>query len=187
MPRSDEALVAAALAGDERAFEQLVERHRDVVLRVAARIAGADAAEDVAQDAFLRAYHRLHRWRGDAQFRTWLLRIAHNGAVDAVDAGRVESVPLDEHAADVPDAVERTPAEALEAAERRERLDVKLKALSPPHRTVLVLRDVEGLSYLEIAEVTQTPLGSVKARLHRARSEFVDALQRNTYDWQLPG
>ena len=186
MTASDEDLVRVALAGELRAFEQLVERHRDVVLRVAARIVGEDEAEDVAQDAFLRAYHRLARWRGEAPFRAWLLYITHNSAVDAVAARRVEAVPMDGTTEEVPDAPERTPAARLETAERLRRLDTKLKGLSPPHRTVLVLRDVEGLSYDEIATVADMPLGSVKARLHRARAEFVDVLRHNTYDWELP-
>jgi RNA polymerase sigma-70 factor (ECF subfamily) len=183
----DRELVQATIAGDLRAFEQLVDRHRDVVLRIAARIVGEDEAEDVAQDAFLRAYHRLGRWRGDGPFRTWLLQIAHNSALDTVAARRAEPLPLEEAAFELPDAPERTPAARLEAAERRRRIDVKLKGLSPTHRTVLVLRDVEGLSYDEIAAVTGTPLGSVKGRLHRARDQFVEALRRNTYDWELPG
>jgi RNA polymerase sigma-70 factor (ECF subfamily) len=187
MTAPDEELVRATLGGDLRAFERLVERHRDVVLRVAARIVGDDDAEDVAQDAFLRAYHRLSRWRGDAPFRTWLLHIAHNSAVDALGPRRNAQMPLDEAAHEVPDAAERTPAAQLELQERLRRLDVKLKALSPQHRTVLVLRDVEGLSYEEIAAVADMPLGSVKARLHRARGEFIDTLRRNTYDWELPG
>ena len=186
MTASDQDLVRATLAGDLRAFERLVERHRDVVLRVAARIVGDHEAEDVAQDAFLRAYHRLSRWRGDAPFRTWLLHIAHNSAIDAVAARRVKAIPIDGATEEIPDASERTPAARLETTERLRRLDVKLKGLSPPHRTVLVLRDVEGLSYDEIAAVADMPLGSVKARLHRARSEFVDALRHNTYDWELP-
>ena len=86
----------------------------------------------------------------------------------------------------MPDADERTPAARLEKSERLHRLDVKLKALSVQHRTVLVLRDIEGLSYDEIATVSEMPLGSVKARLHRARAEFIDALRHNTYDWELP-
>jgi RNA polymerase sigma-70 factor (ECF subfamily) len=186
MTASDHELVRMTLAGDLRAFEQLVGRHRDVVLRVAARIVGEDEAEDVAQDAFLRAYHRLSRWRGDGPFRTWLLHIAHNSAVDAVAARRIDAVSLDGTCDEIPDAAERSPAARLESTERLRRLDVKLKGLSPQHRTVLVLRDIEGLSYEEIAAVAEMPLGSVKARLHRARGEFVDALRHNTYDWDLP-
>ena len=79
-----------------------------------------------------------------------------------------------------------SPADQLERRERRERLDKKLKGLGRTHRTVLVLRDIEGLSYEEIARITDAPVGSVKGRLHRARSEFIDVLRNNTYDWELP-
>lgn len=186
MTAPDHELVGATLAGDLRAFEHLVRRHRDVVVRVAARIVGDEEAEDIAQDAFLRAYHRLERWRGEGPFRTWLLHIAHNSAVDAVAAKRVDAVAMDSTTEDIADRAERTPAARLELTERLRRLDIKLKGLSPQHRTVLVLRDIEGLSYDEISTIAEMPLGSVKARLHRARSEFVDALRHNTYDWELP-
>ena len=186
MTATDHELVRSTLGGDLHPFERLVERHRDVVLRVAARIVGEEEAEDIAQDAFLRAYHRLERWRGEGPFRTWLLHIAHNSAVDAVAVRRIEAVAMDRTTDEIADSAERTPAARLETAERLRRLDVKLKGLSPHHRTVLVLRDVEGLSYDEIAAISEMPLGSVKARLHRARAEFVDALRHNAYDWELP-
>ena len=85
-----------------------------------------------------------------------------------------------------PADAKRQPAERLELRERIERLEGKLQLLSPPHRTVLVLRDVEGLSYEEVARITDTPLGSVKGRLHRARRELISLLRANTYDWELP-
>ena len=181
-PDPDQTHVAATLRGDLRAFEALVERHRDVVVRVAARIVGEDEAEDVAQDAFLRAFHRLESFRGDAPFRTWLLQITHNLALDV--AGRRRDEPVDAP----PDALAArgTPVDRLESRERQRRLDIKLKALNPAHRAVLVLRDVEGFSYDEISRVTATPLGSVKGRLHRARGELISALRANTYDWELP-
>jgi RNA polymerase sigma factor (sigma-70 family) len=80
----------------------------------------------------------------------------------------------------------KTPADELEESERRSRLELKLERLRPAHRAVLVLRDLEGLPYEEIADVTETPLGSVKGRLHRARSELIEILRTNTYDWELP-
>jgi RNA polymerase sigma-70 factor (ECF subfamily) len=183
----DAALAARAADGDLDAFEALVERHSDVVHRVARRFVGADDAEDVSQDAFLRAFHRLRGFRHDAPFRSWLLRITHNAALDHLARRRAE--PVD------PAGIEgvrrrdgpRPPAEQLETRERIERLELKLQGLSAPHRTVLVLRDVEGLSYQEIAQVTDWPLGSVKGRLHRARREFIELLRANTYDWELPG
>ena len=184
----DEKLVRRTRSGDLDAFGQLVDRHGAVVVRVAARIVGPADAEDVAQDALLRAFHGLAGFREDTPFRSWLLRITHNAALNALARRRpepVEQVP-EEGGRLAAAAGERLPADALEARERRERLESKLLLLSPQHRAVLVLRDLEGLSYDEIAEVTETPLGSVKGRLHRARDELIAILRANTYDWELP-
>jgi len=182
---SDVELVARSARGELVAFEQLVDRHRPVVVRVAARIVGSDEAEDVSQDAFLRAFHRLHHFRGDAPFRSWLLRITHNAALDHL--GRRRPEPVDPETLETAEqSLSRQPAERLEVRERIERLERKLRGLSPQHRTVLVLRDAEGLSYAEIADITDTPIGSVKGRLHRARVEFIEMLRANTYDWELP-
>ena len=185
-PVSDEALARRTVAGDLAAFGTLVERHREVVHRVAARIVGAKDADDVAQESFLRAFHRLGQFRGEATFRSWLLRITHNTALNALARRRGETHEDEaEAAADVP-ARGRTPAEELEVSERRERLLRKLEQLQPAHRAVLVLRELEGLSYEEIAEITNAPLGSVKGRLHRARRELIELLRHNAYDWELP-
>jgi RNA polymerase sigma-70 factor (ECF subfamily) len=184
----DRQLVQRSRSGDLRAFEALVDRHSDVVFRVAARIVGPEAAQDVSQDAFLRAFHRLATFRGDAPFRAWLLQITHNTALNAL--ARRTDVPDADVAAVAEQAgmteTQRLPAQRLEDRERRERLEHKLESLRPAHRTVLVLRDLEGLSYEEIAGITETPLGSVKGRLHRARNELIDLLRANTYDWELP-
>ncbi|MBA2615683.1 MAG: sigma-70 family RNA polymerase sigma factor [Actinobacteria bacterium] len=184
---SDEALARRTLAGDISAFEAIVERHRLVVRRVAARIVGEDEADDVAQDAFLRAFHRVGRFRAEASFRSWLLRITHNAALDALARRRAQ--PVDD-VGDLEDEASpgrpRTPADQLEERERRDRLAAKLRLMQPTHRAVLVLRDLEGLSYEEIATITEAPLGSVKGRLHRARRELIDILRANTYDWGLP-
>jgi RNA polymerase sigma-70 factor, ECF subfamily len=180
----DAALVQAARSGNLRAFELLVERHQAVVQRVAARIVGPNHADDVAQDAFLRAFHRLHQLRGESGFRQWLLRIVHNAALSFLERERIrENEPVD-GSEETPSR--GTPVDDLELSERSERLASKILLLSPAHRAVLVLRDLEGFSYEEIADVTDTPLGSVKARLHRARLELIDILRANTYDWELP-
>jgi RNA polymerase sigma-70 factor (ECF subfamily) len=155
-------------------------------VRVAARIVGREEAEDVSQDAFLRAFHRLPRFRADASFRAWLLQIAHNAALDHLNRRRPEPVETVEEHEDPERAVTRLPAERLESRERLARLERKLRGLSPEARVALVLRDVEGLSYEEIAEITQAPLGTVKVRLFRARRDLIQMLRTNTYDWELP-
>jgi RNA polymerase sigma-70 factor, ECF subfamily len=183
----DDELVRQARAGNVSAFEALVERHRDVVFRVASRILGPADAEDVTQDAFLRAFHRLGQFRGDSSFRSWVLRITHNVALNALERRRpTVALPSREDEEALVDETERTPAEELEITERRERLARKLDEVRPVYRALLVLRDLEGLSYEEIAEVTEAPLGSVKGRLFRARRELIDVLRNNTYDWELP-
>jgi RNA polymerase sigma-70 factor (ECF subfamily) len=183
--RDDAELVRRTNRGELDAFEELVDRHRPVVVRVASRIVGSLEAEDVSQDAFLRAFHRLEHFRGDAPFRSWLLRITHNAALDHIARRRPE--PVDPDTLDTTEeSASRPPAEQLETRERIERLERKLHGLSYQHRVALVLRDAEGLSYEEIADITDTPLGTVKGRLHRARQEFVEMLRANTYDWELP-
>ena len=188
LQEADELLVERTLAGDLGAFETLVQRYQGLVRRLVARVVGEDEAEDVTQDSLLRAFHRLSQFRGAASFRSWLLRIAHNTAVNAVSRRRpepVEEAEVEAAHAERP-ASGSTPADRLESRERRERIESKLRTLRPAHRIVLVLRDLEGLSYEEIAEITGTPLGSVKGRLHRARAELIDLLRKNSYDWELP-
>jgi len=184
---SDEGLVERTLHGELSAFEELARRHRDVVFRTAARIVGPTEAEDVTQDAFLRAFHRLDQYRGTAAFRTWLLQIAQNAALNTLARVRRRPVEPAPESDDVPDRDPvRHPATRLELRERQKRLELKLVSLRPEYRSLLVLRDLEGLSYGEIAEVLDMPLGSVKGRLHRARSELIELLRNNTYDWELP-
>ncbi len=182
----DEELVERTLGGDMTAFETLVRRHQGLVHRVVARVIGHNEADDVTQDAFLRAFHRLGQFRGDSPFRAWLLRIAHNTALSSLAARDPESTTLPAEDGESVPSSGRTPAHDLEDIERRERLSLKLQQMRQTHRTVLVLRDLEGLSYEEIAAVTETPLGSVKGRLFRARQEMIEILRHNTYDWELP-
>jgi RNA polymerase sigma-70 factor (ECF subfamily) len=187
VPSDDEGLIERTLRGELSAFEQLVERHRGVVFRTAARIVGRDEAEDVTQDAFLRAFHRLQQYRGTAAFRTWLLQITQNAAFDTLSRARRHPTEAESQPPDVPDRDPvRQPAAALERRERQQRLEGKLGLLRPEYRSLLVLRDLEGFSYTEIAAVLEMPLGSVKGRLHRARDELIELLRNNTFDWELP-
>jgi RNA polymerase sigma-70 factor (ECF subfamily) len=186
--KTDEALVEQTLRGELGAFETLVTRHRDVVFRVAARIVGPDEAADVSQDAFLRAFHRVSDFKGDAPFRVWLLQITHNAAINAVTRRRPQPVDAQRELEDDtdPSDSERLPVESLERREQAQRMQLKLGSLRPTYRSLLVLRDLEGLPYDEIAELLEMPVGSVKGRLHRARGELIELLRNNTYDWDLP-
>ncbi|MBV9197086.1 MAG: sigma-70 family RNA polymerase sigma factor [Solirubrobacterales bacterium] len=183
----DEALIERTLTGDMTAFERLVERHQAVVFRTAARMVGPAEAEDVSQDALLRAFHGLPSFRRQASFRTWLLQITHHAAVNALTRSRRRRVdPAAEAEMEEIADPKPQPVESLETSERRGRLQLKLGLLRPEYRALVVLRDLEGLSYDEIAQVLDMPLGSVKGRLHRARGELIALLRANTYDWELP-
>ena len=187
MTDPDEMLIARTLRGDFAAFGGLVERHREIVFRVASRIVGHEDAEDVSQDAFLRAFARLDSFRGESTFRTWLLQITQRVAFRAAARAR-RRAGEDEPVADGPADSDssRQPATALERRERQQRLELKLSLLRSQYRALIVLRDLEELSYAEISEVLDMPIGSVKGRLHRARGELIELLRHNTYDWELP-
>ena len=172
---SDEELVARAQDDDVDAFDELVRRHRDMLFRVALRVCRDRAdAEDVTQDAIVRAWRSIGSFRGDAKFTTWMYRIVTNLALNKVSRRR-------EHATDdIPDPPDTGGVlDPARRAEDRERLDVALRALdrlTAEQRACLVLREVEGLSYEELAEVLDISVGSVKGRLFRARQDLADAL-----------
>lgn len=174
---SDRELVARARADDPAAFEELVRRHRDRIYRVALRVCRHPAdAEDVTQEAIVRAWRALGTFRGEAAFTTWLYRIVTNLALNRVSRRR-------EHATErIPEPA--GPGEALDPARRaedRERLDAALAALdtlTAEQRACYVLRELEGLSYDELAEVLDISVASVKGRLYRARQDLVAALER---------
>jgi RNA polymerase sigma-70 factor, ECF subfamily len=169
----DAELVARARDGDVAAFEELVRRHRDVAYRVALRICRRPAAaEDVAQDALVRAWRALSEFRGDARFSTWLYRIVTNLALNEVTRRReVGSEPPEQAAPAVDDPAART-----EEGDRLGTVLDALDALTPDQRACLVLREVEQLSYEEIAEVLDVTVPAVKGRLFRARQELASAL-----------
>jgi len=185
--RDDSQLIALSVGGDAAAFGQLVRRHQDRLYQTAYRLMGNAAdAQDVVQDAFLNAYQSLHQFKGNARFFTWLYRIAVNSAIslrrrDARLAGRRAvlaadvngpascSEPPDESDGNQPDA-------ALERAEEEQRLQSALNCLTPDHRAVLVLKEIEGRKYEVIADVLGVPIGTVRSRLHRARLELRDLL-----------
>ncbi len=174
----DRLLVERARDGDQRAFAELVRRHQDRVFRFVLRMTDSrDEAMDLTQDTFMKAWQALPRWQPQAQFRTWLFQIARNESLDLLRRrGRVEFVPIDEGLAVA--ANDLAPDERLEIRQQYDRLDVALRSLPAEHREILLLREVEGLSYAEMAIALETQEGTVKSRLARARVALLDRWRR---------
>lgn len=166
--------IAKAQQGDRRAFGELVYRYREGVINVVYRMCGdANLAEDAAQEAFVRAWQHLNRYQPRSPFRNWVYRIATNAALDVLRRER-ETVDVDV----LPLATNTAGPEA--EAESDERATVVKKAvLSLPDasRAVLILREYEGLSYQEIADMLQIPIGTVMSRLNYARTRLRDMLK----------
>lgn len=162
-------LVSAAMAGDTAAFARMVQRYRPFAVAVAYRILrDRRDAEDVAQDAFVRVHKHAADFRGTANFRTWLYRIVHNLAIDLLRRRSPwHGIESRADAEDVPDALD--PAMALDRTRFIETMQVCLDALPAHHRTAILLREVEGMSYEEIARAMGCPKGTVMSRLFHAR------------------
>lgn len=183
---TDDALVAAAGAGDESAFEQLFERHRRRVARIAGRFfSQREQIEEIIQDSFTKAYFALNTYHGthEASFRAWLTQIAVNTCYDQLrrarrrpeqSAGDFTDSEMHEFAGHL-----RAPASDVERALISRDLAAKLLArLSPEDRLVLTLLDVEGFSVAEIAEMANWSISKVKVRAHRARAHLRRVMQR---------
>jgi RNA polymerase sigma-70 factor (ECF subfamily) len=180
----DRLLVERCQAGDLLAFEPLVEKYRQRVWRLAYNVLrDREEAWDVAQDAFIRAFQALPSFRGQSAFYTWLFRIVMNLAADrarqraargrAFGTERVAEEEWERAMADQGASPDRSAAQT----EDRERITSALNTLSEDHRTIIMLSDVEGLSYREIAEVLDIPIGTVMSRLHNARKRLRHALK----------
>ena len=174
----DQQLIRECLAGRTEAFGRLVLRYQDRLYNTLVNVLGsADDARDVSQDAFVHAFTKLASFRGHSAFYSWLFRIAMNSAVSqkrktrrvtvSVEAAREQAgvEPSDDH----PDS---QPSHALETSERQTAVRAALAELSEEYRTVLVLKEIEGLKYEEIAEIVGCPIGTVRSRIHRARCEL---------------
>ena len=162
----DNSLIKRSCSGDLDAFEHLVRAHQDRIYNLAYRITGNhEDAADAAQDAFVRAYQALPRFRGEASFSTWVYRIATNAALDLVR--RRPQVPPVELPAD--QASSDDPAAEAHRREVNRRVHAAVGRLPDEYRAVVVLRDLQGLAYDEIANVLHVPIGTVRSRLSRGR------------------
>ena len=179
----DRALVLRWRAGNGSAFAALVQRHERRVYRLLLRMLGSrEEAEDAAQETFLNLHRHGHRFRGDALFSTFVYRVAANAALNRRRTlgrrrAREEGLArLQQTGAELP-AVPLDPERAVAAAEQRAAVQAALLGLAPRLRLPLVLYDLEGLPYPEIARMLDLPEGTVKSRIHRARERLRTLLE----------
>jgi RNA polymerase sigma-70 factor, ECF subfamily len=185
--QDDAALIERCRAGDVAAFEPLVEKYRQRVWRLAYNtLRDREEAWDVAQEAFIRAYQALPSFRGQSAFYTWLYRIVMNVATDRARSrgaqGRAfgtERVPEEDWDRVLPDdnPGDETPDDAAARREQRQKIVQALDTLPEHHRKIVMLSDLEGLSYREIADTLEIPMGTVMSRLHNARKRLREALR----------
>ncbi|MGH2720713.1 MAG: RNA polymerase sigma factor [Actinomycetota bacterium] len=178
-----QSVIEACKRGDARAFEELVRlTHRDVY-SLALRLTGnAEDAADVAQETFIKMVRSIGSFRGDAKFSTWLYRVTANAAITSLrrSAARRLDAPMEaEDWERLPAPVSDDPAIHLERRELRDRLDKALGALPPGYRTVVVMKDVYGLSLAEVGRHLNISEGAAKVRLFRARQKLREMLHGN--------
>ncbi len=175
----DRTLVTQAAAGCRDAFDELVRRYRQRVYNLVRTLTAGDSdAEDLVQDTFVRAYRAIGRFRGDSAFRSWLYRITINVVHTHMDRRRIRNGALVVPVYDA-DAVDdlRADGDVEQTLLRRQVIDRALASLPEDLRVLVVLRDIHGLKYDEIAKVVKTPRGTVESRLFRARQRLRPMLE----------
>lgn len=184
MNTDDRRAIAECLAGRSAAYGELVRRYQDRLYNAVYRVTNnAEDTYDVVQDAFINAYQSLKSFKGDSEFFTWLYRIAFNAAISVKRKKRAVA-SLDWSADDEknPEPVDvsdgHQPGALLERSEDERQLQAALQRLSPEHRLVLVLKEIEGQKYEDIAAVLDVPIGTVRSRIHRARLELRALLEQ---------
>ncbi len=179
----DGELVARWQKGDASAFEALVRRHERRIFRMLLHMLGSrEEAEDVTQEAFLSLHRHGHRFRREARFSTFLYRVAANAALNrrrtlGRSRSRVKELRTRQAAGDDLPSAPRDPEDAAVGSEARSRVQEALQALTTDLRVAVVLYDIEGQSYQDIARTLRIPEGTVKSRIHRARSALRDRLR----------
>ena len=190
LPRSDEILVARCQEGDKQAFELLIKKYQRRIFHLIYRITqNPGVVEPLAQEVFLKAYRSISAFRGSSRFYTWLYRIAVNTALshlkkESIGENREKTVDYDLQASSLAVDSVRTedPEQLVLRKEFLRHLVTALRRLPEELRTAVVLRDLTGLNYEEIAEVMEIPLGTVRSRIFRARARLREMLEPYVYE-----
>ena len=176
---TDADCIARARGGDRAAFDTLVVRYQDRLFNTLTRLMGsADDALDIAQDAFVQAYTKLDTFQQNSAFYTWLYRIAFNLAMSHARKRRpVNLMSTDDTTRTIePASTDDGPADQLQQSERAALVHQAIGQLPDEHRQVVVLRELEGFDYQQIADILDIPVGTVRSRLFRARTQLKDKL-----------
>ncbi len=188
--RSDLKLIKKCKRGEEAAFEKLLNRYRGAIFSLCFRMTRhSEDARDLAQEIFIKVFSLLDRYDEEYAFSSWLFRIATNHCIDYLRRNRLRFLSLDgstrsddeEIELQLPDSGPR-PDTVLQRKEALERLDEIITELPPHYRVITLLRHDQELSYEEIANILDLPLGTVKARIHRARNMIQQMLKNRSYD-----
>jgi RNA polymerase sigma factor (sigma-70 family) len=177
LPLDDDKLIEKALKGDQMAYRGLVEKHQGSVYHVIFRIVrDKELASDLVQDTFMKAFSSLKTYRSEFRFSTWLYKIAANASIDFIRKKRIKALSLDnpintedgQVTIDIPDN-RHHPEEEMVRRERASSIDEAIGALPNKYRQVIIARHQEEKSYEEIADELGVPVGTIKARIFRAR------------------
>lgn len=177
----DKKLIEKAAGGDVEAFEKIIEEYQNIVYSIALRMSGNETdAFDMAQEVFIKLYRNLSKFDGRSKLSTWIYRVASNTCLDELKKRkriRDNTKSLNEEFETADDNVvleikdtKPLPEEEIENSEIKETLNSAILKLSDQHKEVIILRDIEGFSYEEIADITKNSVGTVKSRLSRARA-----------------
>jgi len=181
----DRELIAQARKGDERAYHALLSKYERAVYNICFKmVRNHEEARDLAQEAFMKVFSMLDRYDPSFAFSNWLLKITSNLCIDSMRKRRVATLPMDEPIRSAKGEIERqypsphdSPDKVLLEKERMKLLAEAIESLPPHYKIMIVLRHQEDLSYEEIARVLELPLGTVKARIHRAREMLKGLLE----------
>lgn len=183
--QEDDRLILQTLAGESSAFEGLIEKYQNRLYHSMTHVLrNSTDAEDIVQETFVKAFTKLSTFRGGSQFYTWLYRIAHNSAISQIRKRKpIESLDHDSGvSAATLEGHDVSPSQRIEQQEQSQQLNDALGRLKEEQRRVLVLRELDGLDYDAISEILEVPVGTVRSRLHRARTQLKEELQRQFTD-----